>query len=962
MKRRITTAALVGWWLSGALSLWAQHYSFQPYTDENGLTNLVVHCLLQDSAGFIWVGTENGLFRYDGHQFVAFSREQGLRNVMISSLHETADGVLWVASYAGLFRVDGERINPALPVMPWEVRYRSTMASDRRDRLLVATSRGLLIGNSPQKRGDPREFHFYSNPKLPSGEAVSSVYVDADGVVWFSSGAKLCQLAGAELKIAGMAEGVPPLSWKAIKEDRYGRLWISGPQGAWVREPHSSRFSAKKLMPGWSHGFLDLNERGEILIPTDQGIGRWDGEQWDVLKQANGLPGDSVCCALTDHEGSLWIGMMGTGLIRSRSYTEWESWTSSEGLHSDQVWAIQRDDRGRIWVATNAGIEALPKGSQPVFAPLPGGSRSGSAAVISLIRGPHGTLWAGTLSGQVIRIEEAGGSTLSYGRESGLTGTNLLIVLSLFMDTSEKLWVATTEGLFRADIRVNPIRFTLISTGTSSEREMVHQITQDDEGAVWVAGRAGLGRWRAGLWTRWSEANGLRGDHVSAVAKGNDSELWIAYGQQKGVSRLRFGPNEKLQIDHFSRENRLHSDRINFIGRDRRGWMWIGGDRGVDVFDGTTWQYFDRAQGLVWNDCNDNSFYADSDGSVWLGTSRGLAHFRPRATPLPKPSPRVVITAASWGSHLLAGGPVAPVYPYEAQPLVISFAALSYHNPAAVKFRYRLAGLDPNWVETDAHEVRYANLPSGSYSFEVLARSADLVWSATPASIALRVRSQWWRTWWFDTLLAATAVFAGWRLWVSRTTHLTRRQKVLEEAVQERTRQLQELATTDSLTGVRNRRAIFEFLSKELARGERSGGPLTVIMADLDCFKKINDLRGHAAGDAVLRETAQRLKSALRTSDAIGRYGGEEFLIVLTDCDGDSASSRADGLRAIIGSRPISFGNQEIVVTCSFGISWTKSRRYNLTQLLHQADAALYSAKRAGKNRVAMADDCVGVL
>jgi diguanylate cyclase (GGDEF)-like protein len=443
---------------------------------------------------------------------------------------------------------------------------------------------------------------------------------------------------------------------------------------------------------------------------------------------------------------------------------------------------------------------------------------------------------------------------------------------------------------------------------------------------------------------------------VTAVTRGNNRDLWIAYGEQPGVSRLRFLPSGKLSIHHYSLDDGLHSERIAFIGKDRRGWIWIGGERGADVFDGAGWQHFDRAQGLVWNDCNSNAFYADPDGSVWIGTSRGLAHFRPRTAPVPKPAPPVVITAARWGAHPLSPGAVAPILPYEAQPLVISFAALTYNNEAAVQFRYRLGGLDPSWVETKAREVRYANLPSGAYSFEVLARSADGVWSDQPAHIALRIRPPWWQTWWFNALLVAAAGWAGRWVWIWRTGHLLKRQRELEDAVRERTLQLQELASMDSLTGIRNRRAIFEFLSNELAREQRTGGPLAVIMADLDGFKKINDHYGHASGDIVLKDTAQRLKSGIRQSDAVGRYGGEEFLIVLSDCDVDSAKSRSEELRWLVESRPVSLEMREVAVTCSFGVAWTRNGAYDMSQLLHEADAALYRAKQAGRNCVMMAE------
>jgi diguanylate cyclase (GGDEF)-like protein len=174
--------------------------------------------------------------------------------------------------------------------------------------------------------------------------------------------------------------------------------------------------------------------------------------------------------------------------------------------------------------------------------------------------------------------------------------------------------------------------------------------------------------------------------------------------------------------------------------------------------------------------------------------------------------------------------------------------------------------------------------------------------------------------------------------------------------VRQRHRELQEMARLDSLTGIRNRRAIFEFLASELAREKVTGEPVTVIMADLDGFKAINDRCGHAAGDAVLKEAAQRLSACIRATDAIGRYGGEEFLIVLPGCDEQSGALRAEKFRSIVGNRPMYTELQEVGVTCSFGVACTNHGSSDMVSLLQDADEALYRAKQEGRNRVVMAE------
>jgi diguanylate cyclase (GGDEF)-like protein len=956
----------------------AQHYAFQVYSEENGLQNLNIQFLLQDHNGFIWAGTQNGLYRYEGLHFTAFGRNEGLTDTMISCLHETADGVLWVATRSGLFEFDGQRFRPAVDARSWEIRWQFGMASDRQNRLFVATNHGLLIGEPPATPRGSRKFNFYSNSALPpallSGELVSSVHVDKRGAVWFSYGTKLCRLQQGTLKVLGPAEGLPDQAWKAILDDRDGNVWLRSAGHVFVSDSQSGRFVKRETgMPaGEARNYLALDEQGRILLPTNHGLGRWTPAGWQFMTKANGLPGDSVCCVLTDREGSRWIGMRGTGLIRSRSFTQWESWGREEGLLSEEVWAIERASNGGLWVGTSSGLERLPVRSK-------GSSISGEHSIISsFARGKDGRLWAGTAGGHVLQINERTGSVRRFGAEAGLFGTGALSVLSLMIDSSGHLWASTTEGLFQADATAHHPRFSHVQLPSRSSREMFHQCVQDRSGAVWAAGQEGLARWKNRNWTRFGSAEGLLDPHITGIAAQPGGDLWISYAKKPGVSRLSFEDNGKLRVQHLSRANGLHSDQIMAVVVDRRGWVWLTGENGVDVLQGSGWQYFGRTQGLVWNDCNSNAFYEDTDGTVWIGTSRGLAHWLAPSDSLPRPAPPVLITAALWGPHsLLNPSKPSNVYDFERQSLLISFTGLTFENESAVQFRYRLRntdrgkflgrdqqGIEPDWVETSSRDVRFPALQAGSFTFEVLARSADRISSKCPARLQFTILPPWWQTWWFRSLELGAILFAIRKLWIAETRQLMQRQRELEQAVAERTKELdaerkkfQELATWDSVTGVWNRRAIFELLSNELARAKRSKGTVAVIMADLDRFKQVNDKYGHQAGDAVLKEAALRMKGAVRVSDGLGRYGGEEFLIVLPECDRAAAVRRAEEIRESIARTPISTQAGELAVTCSMGVNWTREHCYDPTWLIKEADAALYRAKHAGRNRVETALD-----
>jgi two-component system cell cycle response regulator len=160
-------------------------------------------------------------------------------------------------------------------------------------------------------------------------------------------------------------------------------------------------------------------------------------------------------------------------------------------------------------------------------------------------------------------------------------------------------------------------------------------------------------------------------------------------------------------------------------------------------------------------------------------------------------------------------------------------------------------------------------------------------------------------------------------------------------------------ATHDSLTGLMNRGEIMSMLERELARGRRDHKPVGVILGDLDHFKQVNDTLGHLFGDETLREIGRRLREQLRVYDSVGRYGGEEFLMILPDCDWEYAVLRANELREIISKTEVDYAGEKKAITMSMGVVVSDSRgKKDVELLLKCADEALYAAKGKGRNRV----------
>ncbi len=792
--------------LAGAGDLRAQRYNFKVYGEEEGLQNLVVQVILQDRSGFLWVGTQNGLYRYDGSRFVDFGKAEGLPGARIESLHETVDGTLWVGTRAGLARRVGDRFQTVSLGGAGAIVSRAAITSDAAGKLYVATERGLVIGT---RRGAPNtlpgaatapdgaEFDFTPVPRAEGiqREDVASVYVDSAGTVWYSCESSLCRLENGKGREIGLESGLPAGPWSAILSDLDGNLWVRSDRLLYVRPGGAQRFQPRPGLPESNYAFptLALDPSGRLLVPTYKGLARETGDGWEIIDAQQGLPANDIAAVMQDREGSIWLGLLGSGLARWLGYNEWQSWSDREGLSRDSVWSIARDPSGRLWVGTQFGLNyAEERDGRLVWRqqPVPGMEMIRGLAISSSAGGFNNgdaKLWIGASPGGLRELDLRTMRIRTIGAEEGLTSDNVRHVMA---DGDGRVWVSTRNGLFRK-MPGSP-RFERLelpgSPANGQAPEVFHMTMVDISGKIWAAGSNGLARLSGSRWTRFTGRDGLKSDVVAHVAEDPDGAIWIGYYDAFGLTRLTF-PQGQLKVEHFTAASGLGSDKSIFLGFDARGWLWAGSDHGVDVFDRARWRHYGKSDGLIWDDCNSSAFLADANGAVWIGTSRGLSRFRPLSSPAASVPPPVVFTTVKFGDQAV-DPPTGIRVPYSRHSLQVRFAALTFIQESGVLFRYRLAGVDPNWVETTQRELNYPRLPPGGYTLEVMARTAQGVWSTEPARLEFRILSPWWLTWWFRVACAVGVLIIGRILWQRRTHRLEEERYRLETAVDERTREL----------------------------------------------------------------------------------------------------------------------------------------------------------------------------
>jgi diguanylate cyclase (GGDEF)-like protein len=256
-------------------------------------------------------------------------------------------------------------------------------------------------------------------------------------------------------------------------------------------------------------------------------------------------------------------------------------------------------------------------------------------------------------------------------------------------------------------------------------------------------------------------------------------------------------------------------------------------------------------------------------------------------------------------------------------------------------------------------------LPPGDYRFEVFARNPESGTSSAVAGVPFRVLAPWWLRWWFLGICIVAVATLLWLLLWLRTRHLVARQRKLEALVKERTHELEASqaalriqATHDALTGLFNRAVILDLLDQEMARMQREGRMMAVLLVDIDHFKRVNDTYGHLAGDAVLRCFAEKLSKSIRTYDHVGRYGGEEFLMLVGNLPLQEAEERLACIHSELTDLAVEFEGRDIRITCSIGVSFVLpgGSQLEVSQALSAADKALYEAKRRGRNCVVRAE------
>ena len=936
-------------------------YTFRSYGPDQGLRNQAVTGLAQDLDGFIFVATEDGLFRYDGSRFERFGTADGLRSDSIIALYREPRGRLWVMSAKGAVAWSGTRPDPAVKRALLPDQRIESMAASQDGYLLVATTEGIYEGQPGQL------VPVKGLPRIETG----AVWISPDGRQALATAqGKLYQRGAAG---AWQARDLPAgykneLIHTMIK-DAKGRIWIRGRRVLLRLDSFDGAIEdLSEQLPGASvlKGQLTIDPLGHIWTTTNLGLVRFDGKGAWLLSEHQGLPTQWATSLLFDSEGNLWIASEGVHRLQGR--LQWSAHTRRQKLPSDTVWNVFRSRDGVLWAGTNRGM-AHATGKEWVIVP---GTEERS--LYAFAEDAAGNFWAGGNNAKQARnalLMRPAGSAAFRAVPLDLEGPSTVNAMEFGPDNA--LYIGTqAHGLHRIAPNGAGYSGTAVALPQGEAKEQINQVLRDPKGRLWVAGMAGLAYFDGTAWRRFGKADGLREVQVEALAIDPEGQLLVSYWNVHGLTRFKLNDQGLAGATQLDQPPALVADNIYSLGYDTGGALWLGTAQGVKRWTQGRLDQFGRGEGLPSEDAAANAFWADPNGDVWIGMATGLAHYHADAEQLqPAPPATRVLRVQDGAGTVLAAA--VPEVAWQNRTLTFRFAVLGYTNETKIRPQVRLVGFEDTWRDTDIREARYTGLPPGQFRFEVRAALGGGAFGPV-STREVAIRAPWWLTGWALMLyLLALGVLAflllRWRL-----GRLHRRNTELEELVRARTDALEsangalQLASMiDPLTGLKNRRFLGLTMPDELARvlrqystrnSDRSGDNNTLLffMVDLDHFKTVNDTYGHAAGDLVLQAASAALRKACRDADFVVRWGGEEFLIVARNADRSCADVLANNLRAAVRDLRVDVGNGvTLEKTCSVGFAAfpvleSAPEAHPWEDVVKMADQCLYAAKHAGRD------------
>ena len=882
-----TSSAKPGMALLGGMS--SAPLSFRSWQREQGMPHNSLRALAQTEDGYLWLGSDDGLSRFDGVHFASFNAVPGLPPGPVRALLGDSDGTLWIGTVSNGLTCyhDSHFLNfTTRDGLPSD--SINALAEDRENRLWIGTQNGLALWK------DGRVVALDSNATF-RGKSVTALAKDLRGTMWMGiAGTGVFQFQNGQ--------------WSQLSDPSVNTL---------LQDPHCL--------------LVDAGGRLWIGAGSDFVLCR-EGEQWRRYR----IPrhsGNSYVAALAEElDGTIWAGSVSEGLFQFKS-GRLNAVNAGSGLADNLVTALFVDREGKLWVGSESALNRLQRQDVFVFSQNEG---LGYGAVRGLAEVASGVIWAAkpheglyrwegkafnhlTAAGLSAHDDDVGALLVASDRscwvacengllhfkdpqaiadESRLFALPNLRIISLAEDLKGNIWSGTEEGqLWKLSLG------RWIQVTNFAQSKPVTAIFVSSEGSIWIGTDGdGLYRFKDDNWSHYDRNNGLGSDSLRVLYSKSRNTLWIGTADG-GLSRWRDG-----RIVTFTSREGLPDDTISQIQEDDDGRLWLGGNHGVacinkreldELVDGTVSNIFPhvygKAEGMLSEECASGFFPAGlktHSGLVWFSTLKGAVVLNPRHLAPAAPPPMAVL------ENVLVDGKSIPAFrewrngrtsaamlliPPGRHQFEFQYTAPSFDAPEQTHFRYQLDGLDTGWSDAGTRRAAFYNyVPPGEYHFRVAAGNSENIWNPAGASLDLSVARYFWQAWWViasGVLLVLVLVGGGARF--AEKKRLQRRMKRLEQEralERERTRIAQDLHDEMGAKLCR-----ISFLSEHARRGASQPGEMKEQIASIsDAARDVL----HSLDEIVWAVNPQN-DTLEHVASYLGQYAQDYFQLTGIECEVD---------------------------------------------------------------------------
>ena len=813
---------------------------FRALTIEDGLSQGMVNAIIQDTYGFMWLATKDGLNRYDGYSFTVFRHDPEdsttVRNNYIYTLLEDKQGRLWIGTAEGLDLFDRET-ETFTHVRAGHEYIRDIVQSivqDANGDLWVGHNHGVVKLSFAEGQGIDGSPAFTSRNHL---EATCFVSADCSGTIWVGqldragfrirpdrSGNDRIDTLRLDLPAGSVRTGrdMLDLTGLTVVEDTLNnRLYGLYMYGIVELDRHTTRVrTLSHVGPqlGQIRGAnAAVDARGGVWIAVFSGIYRFDPQArtWSlILPQDQNLVASAhlAKCAYRDRNGTIWLGTSGFGAFTYEPRTG--RFNTVNTVSCGRMGAV---GDGRILISFYDGFlnEYDPRTrTWPVWIPWP--EKEHHPLLLTLnrtnrgfIQDEDGSYWFNHAG--IMRYDRTHDRIQGFPRDAaaiaGFPEEDYHEMLMLEGDSN--IWSGTPHTLCRFDRRTKTYHHIPYPRSRLGDTEQfLHVIHCADDGVLWLGTATGVLCYdrRAHGTAAWKvfthdvdDPASLATDIVYTITGDpKDPEvLWIGTNGG-GLNRL---DKRTGKFQRFSTKDGLPNDVVYGILTDDDGQLWMSTNKGIARFTPPTglFRNYDASDGLQSDEFNRYAYCKQADGTLYFGGVKGFNYFHPRDLLEDSSASPIRITGIKLINRLVdfrsEGSPLSvPAYlsqgmtiPHSTNMVTFEFASMEFSAPEEHRYQYKLEGFDADWIMAgNDRSAVYTNLDPGSYTFRVRGDNRDGIWDTHGTAFRLVVLPPWWRTWWFYAL-AALAVGGGIMLYIRL---LTRQKKHLESTVAARTAEL----------------------------------------------------------------------------------------------------------------------------------------------------------------------------